>query len=381
MNRLLELLVRVWRDCLEDGGKLCRLLGWVKSNYFEEGRKFYAFRSVFNAADAFFFSPTEATEEFPHIRDPIDLKRFMSAVIIALIPCLAAAFYFYGLRIIAVIAVSYIVGGTVEVLFAVVRKEGINEGFLVTGLIFPLILPPGIPLWMVGVGVAVGVAIGKELFGGTGRNIFNPALVGRCFLAIGYPAAMSASWIKPGHGLMGRMLQYVDTSTVDAVSSATPLVAAKQGTWADLASLTLGNVSGSIGETSAIAIIVGGLFLLFTRVANWRTVAGTLLSFALLGIVLHDQIPETFGPVVWHLCAGGLLFGAFFMATDPVTSPVTNGGKWVYGAVIGVVTLLIRNLTGYVEGVTFAILLGNITAPVFDEIVISFRLRRLRHER
>ena len=198
MNRLLEFLVRTWCDWLEDGGKLCRLLGWVKSNFFEEGRKFHALRSVFNAADAFFFSPTEATEEFPHIRDPIDLKRFMSAVIIALIPCLAAAFYFYGLRIIAVIAVSYIVGGAVEVLFAVVRKEGINEGFLVTGLIFPLILPPGIPLWMVGVGVAVGVAIGKELFGGTGRNIFNPALVGRCFLAIGYPAAMSASWIKPG---------------------------------------------------------------------------------------------------------------------------------------------------------------------------------------
>ena len=236
-------------------------------------------------------------------------------------------------------------------------------------------------LWMVGVGVAVGVVIGKELFGGTGRNIFNPALVGRCFLAIGYPAAMSASWIKPGHGLLGRMIQYVDSSTVDAISAATPLVAAKQGTWVDLANLIFGNVSGSIGETSVIAIVAGGSFLLFTRVANWRTVAGTLLSFALLGVILHSQAPDTFGPVAWHLCAGGLLFGAFFMATDPVTSPVTNGGKWMYGVIIGIVTLLIRNLTGYVEGVTFAILLGNITAPVLDEVIVSFRLRRLRHER
>ena len=144
--------------------------------------------------------------------------------------------------------------------------------------------------------------------------------------------------------------------------------------------LFLGGVSGSVGETSALAILLGGLFLLLTRVANWRTVVGVLGSFFLLGLALNKVHPETFGPVGWHLCAGGLLFGAFFMATDPVTSPVTNGGKWAYATIIGVVTLLIRNLTGYVEGMMFAILLGNIAAPVLDEVAFRFRLRKLQHE-
>lgn len=359
---------------------LLKILDRIRSDYFEEGRKFSMFKPVFDAADAFHFSPAELTETSPYIRDPLDLKRFMSAVIIALVPCLAAAFYFYGLRIIAVIIVSYAAGGIVEVIFAVVRKEPINEGFLVTGLIFPLILPPGLPLWMVAVGVAFGVLVGKELFGGTGRNIFNPALVGRCFLAIGYPVAMSSNWIKPGTGALGRMMQYVDSSTLDAVSAATPLVLAKKGVFAGLTDMIVGNVSGSIGETSVIAIVLGGMFLLFTRVANWRTVVGTLFSFALLGAMLHSMQPDTFGPVAWHMCAGGLLFGTFFMATDPVTCPATNGGKWVYGMIIGAVTLLIRNLTGYVEGMMFAILLGNIAAPILDEIVISFRIKRLQHE-
>lgn len=359
---------------------LLKLLDRIRSDYFEEGGKLRVFKPVFDAADAFHFSPAETTETAPHIRDPLDLKRFMSAVIIALLPCLAASLYFFGLRIIAVIIVSYAVGGAVEVLFAVVRKEPINEGFLVTGLIFPLILPPGIPLWIVAVGVAFGVLVGKELFGGTGRNIFNPALVGRCFLAIGYPVAMSSNWIEPGSGILGRALQYVDSSTVDAVSAATPLVLAKQGVFAGMADLIFGNVSGSIGETSVIAIVAGGIFLLISRVANWRTVFSTLLSFVLLGMILHSSRPDTFGPVMWHLCAGGLLFGAFFMATDPVTCPATNGGKWIYGMIIGAVALLIRNLTGYVEGVMFAILLANIAAPILDEIVVSFRVRKLQHE-
>ncbi|MCK4292245.1 MAG: RnfABCDGE type electron transport complex subunit D [Planctomycetes bacterium] len=347
---------------------------------FEQGGKLRVFKPVFEALDEAFFAPSATTVTAPHVRDPLDVKRFMAMVVIALFPCVLAAFYFFGLRFAVMILVSYAAGGAVEVVFAMVRKENINEGFLVTGMLFPLILPPTLPLWMVGLGVAFGVFIGKELFGGTGRNVFNPALVGRCFLALAYPAKMSASWLGPGNGLTGRLFEYAGASAVDSLSSATPLAMAKQGQFIGLREMFLGNISGSAGETSAIAIILGGVFLLLTRVASWRTVASILGSFVLLAGALHYAQPGTFGPVLWHLCAGGLLFGAFFMATDPVTSPITNTGKWFYGIIIGSVTVLIRNFTGYVEGVTFAILLGNIVAPILDEIVVGVRIRRLRSE-
>jgi Na+-transporting NADH:ubiquinone oxidoreductase subunit B len=348
---------------------------------FEKGGKFAAFRPVFDAAEHVFFAPSTRTKHSPHVRDPLDIKRFMSMVILALLPVLLTAVYFFGLRVLLIIAVSYVVGGAVEVLFAIIRKEQINEGFLVTGLIFPLILPPTVPLWMVAAGIVFGVVIGKELFGGTGRNLFNPALVGRCFLSLSYPASMAAGWIRPGVGFLGRIFQYVDSSDLQAITSATPLVLAKQGQFTNLSDLFFGSIAGSAGETSALAILLGGLFLLISRVANWRTVVSILSSFTILAAVLHYTRPDTFGPVVWHLFAGGLFFGAFYMATDPVTSPTTNGGKWAYGLLIGTATVLIRNLTGYVEGVTFAILLGNICAPVIDEVVYRHRLRRLRDER
>jgi Na(+)-translocating NADH:ubiquinone oxidoreductase B subunit len=347
---------------------------------FGEGGKLRVFKPVFEAMENFFFGPSTRTVGAPHVRDPLDVKRFMSMVIVALVPCLLASLYFFGLRLLAMIVVSYAAGGAVEVLFAVVRKENINEGFLVTGMLFPLILPPTLPLWMVAVGVAFGVFVGKELFGGTGRNVFNPALVGRCFLALAYPVPMSGSWLKPSYDLAGRLFEYVDASNVDAVTSATPLVLAKQGELAGLSHLFLGGVAGSLGETSALAIIFGGVFLLFTRVANWRIVVSTLASCVILAWIFNYSQPERFAPAGWHLCAGGILFGAFFMATDPVTCPATNAGKWVYGAIIGVVTLLIRNFTGYVEGVMFAILLGNIVAPILDEIAFKARFRRLRDE-
>lgn len=349
--------------------------------HFEKDAKLRAFKPIFEAAEGFFFSPAAQTGRFPHVRDPLDVKRFMSMVIVGLIPATLAAVYFFGLRMLLIILVSYAAGGVFEVLFAIVRKEEINEGFLVTGLIFALILPPTLPLWMVAVGVAFGVVVGKELFGGTGRNIFNPALVGRCFLALGYPVAMSANWIKPGTGFTGRLTEYIDASSVEAITSATPLILAKHGDFVSISDMFFGSVAGSAGETCALAVLLGGVFLLITRVANWRTVAATLGSFAILGAVLHHARPGTFGPVVWHLFAGGLLFGAFFMATDPVTSPITNGGKWAYGAIIGIATVLIRSLTGYVEGVMFAILLGNIFAPILDEVVVAVRLRRLAREK
>lgn len=358
---------------------LLRLLDKVRPS-FEDGGRLHLFHPLYEAMEHFFFAPSQTTTTAPHVRDPLDLKRFMSMVIISLVPCILAGLYFFGLRFIAIIVVSYAAGLTVEVLFAIVRKEGINEGFFVTGILFPLIMPPAVPLWMVALGVAFGVFVGKEIFGGTGRNLFNPALVGRCFLALAYPAQMSSSWLTPATELGGRLLKYVDGSSLDAVTTATPLALAKQGEFVSTAHLFLGSVSGSIGETSAIAILVGGIFLLITRVANWRTVVSTLVSFALLAAILRHAQPDRFGPVLWHLCAGGLLFGAFFMTTDPVTGPVTNSGKWLYGAVIGATTVLIRNLTGYVEGVTFAILLGNIVAPILDEAVFAVRLRRLRSE-
>lgn len=347
---------------------------------FEEGGKFSAFKPVYEAMENFLFAPAATTPLAPHARDPLDIKRFMSMVIVALMPCLLASFYFFGWRLVAMIIVSYAAGGAVEVIFAMIRKEGIQEGFLVTGMIFPLILPPMTPLWMVGIGVGFGVFVGKEIFGGTGRNIFNPAIVGRCFLALAYPANMAGKYISPGNGLSGRIFEYITPSGVDAVSQATPLALAKQGNLTDLSDMFLGSIGGSFGETSAIAIIIGGVFLLMTRVSNWRTVFGILISAALTAALLHYNEPERFAPVLWSLCAGGLMFGAFFMATDPVSSPVTNAGKWVYGAMIGVITMLIRNFTGYVEGVTFAILLGNITAPILDEIVFKIRIRRLAVE-
>lgn len=347
---------------------------------FEEGGKMSAMKPLYEAAENFFFVPSTKTLHAPFSRDPLDIKRYMTMVIIGLLPCVAASLYFFGLRVISVIMVSYIAGGIVEVAFAVIRKEEINEGFLVTGLIFPLILPPTIPLWMVAAGCAFGVFVGKEIFGGTGRNLFNPAIVGRCFLALAYPVAMSSSWVVPGRGLMGRLLQYVTSSTADALTSATPLIDAKQGLFEDTSNLVLGSVSGCIGETSALMIICGGLFLLLTRVSNWRTVVACLSSATLFAAILHGVNADQYGTVIWHLFAGGLMFGAFFMTTDPVSSPSTKEGKWVYGALIGVVTILIRNFSGYVEGVMFAILLGNIAAPIIDEAVFNIRIGMLKNE-
>jgi len=208
---------------------------------FEEGGKLRLLNPVFGALEHFFFAPSTRTIGAPHVRDPLDLKRVMSMVIIAVVPSVLAAFYFFGLRFLAMIIVSYAAGLTVEAIFAMVRKEGINEGFFVTGILWPLILPPNLPLWMVALGVAFGVLIGKELFGGTGRNVFNPALVGRCFLSLAYPKVMAASWVEPSHELVGGLLTWV-TPSLDAVSGATPLALAKQGEMGSTAHMLLGHI-------------------------------------------------------------------------------------------------------------------------------------------
>jgi Na(+)-translocating NADH:ubiquinone oxidoreductase B subunit len=348
---------------------------------FEEGGRLARLHPVFAALENFFFLADLKTENAPYGRDPIEIKRYMSTVILALIPAFLAALYFFGWRVILLILVSYVAGGAVEVLFAVVRKEEVNEGFLVTGFIFPLILPPGIPLWLVAVGIIFGVLVGKEVFGGTGRNVFNAALVGRGFLALGYPAVMTGSWMAAGNYPLGNLATRVSISAPDTITTATPLVLGKAGELTPIQDLFLGRIPGSAGETSALAIIIGGIFLMLVGVSNWRTVFGVLLSFIGLGTMLRIMYPSTVNPIWFNLFSGGILFGAFFMATDPVTGPITQAGKWVYGILIGAVTIMIRFYSGFVEGVTFAILLGNIFAPLIDEAVIRNKIRRYARER
>lgn len=347
---------------------------------FEKGGKLHLLHPIFEATESALFAPQIKTTNPPFARDPIDLKRFMFSVVIALMPSYLAAFYLFGLRVIAMLIVAFAAGAVVEVLFAMVRKDEIHEGFFVTGFIFPLILPPATPLWMVALGMVFGVLMGKEIFGGTGRNLFNPALIGRCFLGLAYPAKMAGAYIIPGSGKLGNMLTWVPADATDAVTSATPLVAAKAGDIGSLKDMFIGNIAGSAGETSAIAIIIGGLFIMAMGIANWRTIVATLASFSLFSFILHAAVPGAAAPVSFHLVSGGILFGAFFMATDPVTSPLTNSGKWFYGFIIGTVTILIRCFSGYVEGVTFAILLGNIFAPLIDEVFLRARIRRYARE-
>lgn len=321
------------------------------------------FKPVFEAFDEFVLGPGRTTAGSPHILDRIDIKRYMTFVIIALIPSILAGIYFYGLRVLAVIAVSYTFGGLTEVAFAVFRRKPIHEGFLVTGMIFPLILPPTIPLWIAAIGIVFGVFFGKEVFGGTGRNIFNPALVGRVFVSMAFPSYFATKWAKP---------------LVDAITSATPLINFKSSqVIAKYSSLLLGSTAGSIGETFRIGIILGGLFLLITKISDWRIPLSYLATVGIFSFVLNGFVPLEIAPPIFQLLSGGLLFGAFFMATDPVTAPLTFEGRWIYGLFLGILTVLIRGLSGFVEGVMFAILLMNAAAPLIDKLVINTKFRKI----
>lgn len=348
--------------------------------FFEEDGRLHVLRPIYQAADAFHFAHVEATTHAPYGRDPLDVKRYMSLVIVGLLPAFLASLYFFGPRVLLLLFVSYAAGGLVEVLFAVVRKEEINEGFLVTGFIFPLILPPGVPLWMVAVGIIFGVLVGKEVFGGTGRNPFNAALVGRCFLAFGYPVRMTGTWMPPGPDKWLDLPGSLAAVAPDAVTTATPLGLARSGEFVSTLDLFVGNVAGSVGETSALAILLGGAFLIAVGVANWRTIAGGGAALLICAGLLHAGMPDRVAPPILQLFAGGWLLGIVFMATDPVTGPITGAGKWVYGILIGLLTVLIRSFSGFVEGVMFAILFGNICAPLIDEVVIRWYTRRLAAE-
>ncbi len=327
-------------------------------------RPFRRFAVVFTTLEGILYGTRKLTSGAPHVLDHIEIKRYMALVIAALVPSTLAAIVYFGWYALAMIVTSYVCGGLVEVAFAVIRKKDIEEGFLVTGLIFPLVLPPTTPLWVVAAGIAFGVFFGKEVFGGTGKNIFNPALVGRLFVTIAFPELLSASWKAP---------------FTDAITSATPLNLVRSGqALPPLRDLLLGLTPGSMGELFRIGVIVGGLFLLLTRVANWRIPLVYLATVAVFAAVGNALAPAKFAPPQTQLLTGGLLFGAFFMATDPVTSPVTPAGKFAAGILMGVFTVLIRSFSGYAEGVMFSIILMNTFTPLIDHIVLSLKYRPVR---
>ncbi len=322
------------------------------------------FKPIFNVVDSIFVGVKDTTDSAPHVVDNLDTKRYMTAVIVALMPATLASIYFFGWKALAIIFVSYVAGGLAEVTFAIIRKKEIHEGFLVTGLIFALVLPPTTPLWVVAVGVIFGTVFGKEMFGGTGRNIFNPALVGRLFITLAFPSIMTTSWLKP---------------FTDAVTSATPLTTFKSmQVITPFSNLLLGDCTGSMGEIFRLGIIVGGLFLILTKVSNWRIPVSYLGTVFILSWLGNTFLGVKVAPPLFQLFAGGLLFGAMFMATDPVSSPFTKSGKWIFGIGCGIFTFLIRNFSGYVEGVMFSILLMNAFSPLIDHSVIELKYKPVK---
>lgn len=332
------------------------------------------FQPILIALDEFFFG-TDKVSTLPHIVDNLDIKRFMTFVIIALIPATLASIYFWGLRVLVVILVSYTFGGLIETVFAMARKKEIHEGFLVTGLIFPLTLPPTVPLWVVAIGVMFGVVFGKEVFGGTGRNVFNPAIVGRIFLTIAFPKIMTVYWQEPFRTGLGGFIHY--QNSIDTITSATPLTVFKsQSIIPSYLSLLFGQNAGCIGETFRIGIILGGLFLIFIKISDWRIPLSYLSTVIIFPILSNNLFHTKFAPPLFQLLSGGLLLGAFFMATDPVTTPFTKLGRWIAGILLGLLTVLIRGLSGYVEGVMFSILLVNAFTPLIDTLVLNVRYRK-----
>jgi Na+-transporting NADH:ubiquinone oxidoreductase subunit B len=363
---------------------------------FQKGGKLHAFNSVFEGFESFLYVSDATTKKGAHIRDYIDLKRTMIIVVIALIPALLFGMYnigyqhykaigeltatpffnvfLYGfLRVLPMIVVSYVVGLGIEFAFAQIRGHEINEGYLVSGLLIPLITPINTPLWMVAIAVAFSVIIAKEAFGGTGMNIWNPALIARAFLFFAYPSKMSGDevWIHLGKDA---------DKVVDGFSGATPLGQIMNGTVDyNVADAFWGFIPGSIGETSAFAILLGAILLIVTGIGSWKIMLSTTLGALFTGLLLNIFAVNTYMAVpFWHhLILGGFAFGAVFMATDPVSASQTSTGKWIYGFLIGVVAIIIRVLNpAYPEGMMLAILLMNTFAPLIDHYVVEAHVRR-----
>lgn len=327
--------------------------------------------------DAIFGGSEKAARQAPYIRDAIGMQRYMGAPLLACIPLVLASIYFYGWRSLAIIIVTYIVGIAVELTFCAIRRHEITEGLLVTCMLYALSLPPTLPFWMVAVGIAFAIGI-KELFGGSGYNIFNPAISGRAFLLLAFPAAMTNFWYVPFNPLtdgLGGFLHWSPESVkgLDAIAKATPLGAFKDPALAnpDLFTLVTGfGRADVLGATSALLVLLSGLYLLQARVIDWRVSIVMILSAGLTSQFLHFVDPSRFPDGLYTILSGGLLFAAFLNATDPVTSPMTVRGRWIFGMMLGVLTVLGRGLTGYAEWVTFSILIGNMFTPLLDRFTI-----------
>ncbi|WP_343565263.1 NADH:ubiquinone reductase (Na(+)-transporting) subunit B [Kiloniella sp. b19] len=380
---------------------------------FHKGGKYEKLYPVYEMIESFAFTPKTVTTVAPHARSYIDMKRIMTYVVLATIPCILVGLYNVGLQtntaiqtfgpsgwradivqalgvgfnpdsvfanffhgllyFLPIYLVTLVVGGIFEVIFATVRGHEVNEGFLVTSMLYALILPPTVPLWQVAIGIAFGVVIGKEVFGGTGKNFLNPALTGRAFLYFAYPAQLSGDTIwTPVDGFSG--------ATALAVSAADGFeqLAARGMDWT---SAFLGTVQGSIGETSTLACLIGLGFLLITKIANWRLVVGCLggmIGFSLfLNWVGSDSNPMFAMPWYWHLVTGGFAFGMAFMVTEPVSASHTNTGRFIYGALIGFMVVMIRVINpAFPEGMMLAILFGNVFAPLIDYFVVQANIKR-----
>ena len=370
---------------------LRKYLNNVKPN-FEEGGKLHALKSVFDGFETFLFVPNTTAKSGAHIHDSIDSKRIMSMVVIALMPAMLFGMYNVGyqnylaagtlasasfleafcygfLAVLPKILVSYIVGLGIEFIWAQWKGEEIQEGYLVSGIIIPLILPIGCPLWMLAVACAFAVIFAKEIFGGTGMNIFNVAIAARMFLFFSYPSKMTGDtiWVAQD-SIFG-----LGNTLPDGFTAATPLGQIGQGTdvTASLSDMVLGFIPGSIGETSVIAIAIGAVILLWMGIASWKTMLSVFVGGGLMAC-LFEQLGMT--PIHWyeHIVLGGFCFGAVFMATDPVTSARTETGKYIYGFLIGALAVIIRVMNpGYPEGMMLAIFFGNMVAPLIDHCIVA----------
>ena len=369
------------------------ILNTVKP-HFVKGGKLEKMYPVYDAFETFLFVPDHTTKKGSHIRDAIDLKRTMITVLIALTPALLfgmwnvgqlhftaigesftlmKAFTYGALKMLPLIAISYGVGLSIEFAFAISRGHSVNEGYLVTGMLIPMIMPIDVPLWMLVVSVIFAVIIGKEVFGGTGMNILNPALTARAFLFFAYPSFMSGDkvWINTDNG-----------TVVNGFSGATPLADLAANIPVDMSligSFFLGNIPGSIGETSTFAILLGAVILIFTGIGSWRTMLSVFVGGYVMGFLFNFWGANELMllPAHFHLLLGGFAFGAVFMATDPVTASQTNTGKYIVGFLIGILAVLIRVFNpAYPEGMMLAILFMNVFAPLVDHYVVGANIKR-----
>ena len=381
--------------------------------HFHKGGRYEKYYSIYEMVESLVYTPKTVTTVAPHARSYIDMKRIMTYVVLATIPCILFGLYNTGLQTNLAIAeygasgwrawiietlgigfnpanplanmlhgllyflpiyiVTLVAGGIFEVVFAVVRGHEVNEGFLVSSMLYTLILPASTPLWQVALGIIFGVVIGKEVFGGTGKNFLNPALVGRAFLYFAYPAQMSGDTVwTPVDGFSGATALSVGASDGFAALPERGI------TWMDA---FIGTIQGCLGETSTIACLIGLAFLLVTKIANWRLVAGCLLGMiafsSLLNVIGSDSNPMFAMPWYWHLVVGGYAFGLVFMVTEPVSASHTNAGRWIYGALIGFMVVMIRVVNpAFPEGMMLAILFGNVFAPLIDYFVVQANIKR-----